>query len=120
MNRIVRDTATSPELLEARYPDGFPEDTVVANEHDKETDRIVNAYLLDREPGITGDYLTDARVGFDRQQRPIVNFTFNSEGGERFAAFTSENLNEGLAIVLDDRVYSAPTIRARISSRGQI
>ena len=92
----------------------------LAFERDKETSRVLQAYLLDAAPGITGDYLTDARVGFDRQQRPIVEFQFNAEGGRIFAEFTSANLQEQLAIVLDERVYSAPTIRARIGARGQI
>jgi preprotein translocase subunit SecD len=71
-------------------------------------------------PAITGDYLTDARVSFDRQQRPLVEFQFNTQGGQIFGELTAENVGEQLAIVLDDRVYSAPTIRSRIGSRGQI
>jgi len=118
--KIARDQDQSVELLEGRYPEGFPDDQVVALELDKETDRVIVAYLLDAEPGITGDFLTDARVGFDRQQRPIVEFQFNSEGARTFADFTAENVGENLAIVLDERVYSAPVIRSRIGARGQI
>ena len=69
---------------------------------------------------LTGDYLEDARVGFDNRQRPIVQFQFNPEGGELFRKLTGEHIGEQLAIVLDDRVYSAPVIRSRIGSRGQI
>ncbi len=118
--KIARDSDQSEALLRARYAEGLPPDTEIAFERDKETNRVLTAYLLDSTPGITGDYLTDARVNFDRQQRPIVEFQFNAEGGQIFAEFTSSNLQEPLAIVLDDRVYSAPTIRGRISARGQI
>jgi preprotein translocase subunit SecD len=118
--KIVRDQAPSEELLRARFPDGLPEATVIAYERDQETDRVLTAYLLPEEPGITGDYLTDARVGFDRQQRPVVEFQFNTEGGHIFGDQTEESVGEQLAIVLDDRVYSAPNIRTRIGSRGQI
>jgi preprotein translocase subunit SecD len=118
--KIVRDQAPSEELLRAQYPDGLPEATVIAFERDQETDRVLTAYLLPEEPGITGDYLTDARVGFDRQQRPVVEFQFNTEGGHIFGDLTEDNVGEQLAIVLDDRVYSAPNIRTRIGSRGQI
>jgi preprotein translocase subunit SecD len=59
-------------------------------------------------------------VGFDPQQRPLVNFRFNPEGGEIFGTLTEENINKPLAIVLDENVYSAPTINSRISTRGQI
>jgi preprotein translocase subunit SecD len=118
--KIVRDRDQTEELLRARLPEGLPPESVVAFERDKETDRILTAYLLDEVPAITGDYLTDARVSFDRQQRPLVEFQFNTQGGEIFGDLTADNIGEQLAIVLDDRVYSAPTIRSRIGSRGQI
>jgi preprotein translocase subunit SecD len=119
--KIVQDAAATEELLLAKYTDGkLPEDTVVAFERDKETNRILTAYQVGAEADLTGDYLTDARVGFDNQGRPLVNFTFNSSGGALFEKLTTENIGELLAIILDDRVYSAPTIQSRIGSRGQI
>ncbi len=118
--KIVRDSDQTEELLRARYEEGLPDDHVLAFERDKETDRVLTAYLLDEVPAITGDYLTDARVSFDRQQRPVVSFSFNPQGARIFGELTQENIGERLAIVLDDRVYSAPTIRSRIGSSGQI
>jgi preprotein translocase subunit SecD len=120
--KIVRDSDQSVELLEARYADrgGIGEDQVIVTEREKETERVLSAYLLDKEPAITGDYLTDARVNFDRQQRPLVEFQFNTQGGEIFGDLSAANIGKQLAIVLDDRVYSAPVIRSRIGSRGQI
>lgn len=56
----------------------------------------------------------------DRQQRPIVEFQFNSHGGEIFGKLTEEHIGDQLAIVLDDRVYRVPNIRSRIGARGQI
>jgi preprotein translocase subunit SecD len=118
--KIVRDADQTEELLRARHPDGFPDDQVLAFEREKETDRVLTAYLLDKEADVTGELLTDARVNFDRQQRPLVEFRFNSVGAERFGELTAANLQERLAIVLDDTVYSAPVIRSRIGARGQI
>ena len=119
--KIVMDIAQTEELLRAKYPDAeLPEDTTIAFERDKETDRVLTAYLVGEEADLTGDYLTDARPGFDNQQRPQVDFTFNPAGGELFQALTEENIGTQLAIILDDRVYSAPTIQSRISSRGTI
>lgn len=118
--KIVQDQAPSVELLKAKYPDGLPKGTEIATERDKETDRVLTAYLLPKKADITGEYLTDARVGFDRQQRPIVEFQFNTEGGRIFGDLTAKHVGDRLAIVLDDRVYSAPNIRTRIGSRGQI
>jgi preprotein translocase subunit SecD len=118
--KIVRAASETQELLEANYPDGLPEGTEIAFERDRESQRVLNAYLVGQTPDITGKYLTDARVGFDRQQRPLVNFTFDSQGGQIFQDLTGENVNERLAIILDDQVYSAPVIQSRISMRGQI
>jgi len=118
--KIVKDSAPNEDLLRAKYKDGLPAGTKIATERDKETDRVLTAYLLPEQASITGEYLQDARVGFDRQQRPVVEFQFNSEGGRIFGDLTGEHINERLAIVLDDRVYSAPNIKSRIGSRGQI
>jgi len=119
--KIVRDTAPTEELMRAKFPDGeLPENTTIAFERDTETDRVLTAYLVGVEADLTGDYLTDARPGFDNQQRPQVDFAFNPAGGELFQVLTEENIGSQLAIILDDRVYSAPTIQSRISSRGTI
>ena len=118
--KIVKDSDQTEELLRARYAGGLPEGTEIGFEREKETDRILRAYLLDEKPAITGDYLVDARVNFDRQNRPLVEFNFNTEGARIFGDLTEANVGQLLAIVLDDRVYSAPVIRSRIGSRGQI
>ncbi len=119
--KIVLDIAQTEELLRDRFPDGeLPDDTTIAFERDRETNRVLTAYLVGKEADLTGDYLTDARPGFDNQQRPQVDFTFNPAGGELFQALTEENIGSQLAIILDDRVYSAPTIQSRISTRGTI
>ncbi len=118
--KIVTDSAATAELLEAKYPDGLPEGQVIALEKHIETHEVLAAYLVSKEPALTGDYLDDARVGFDAQNRPLVNFTFNPEGGKIFRELTSSNLQEPLAIILDNNVRSAPTIQSQISTRGQI
>jgi preprotein translocase subunit SecD len=118
--KIVIDQDVSEELLRARYPDGIGDDRVISLQRNRETERVEAAYLVPKAADITGDYLEDARVGFDPQQRPLVNFRFNPEGGEIFGALTEANVGEPLAIVLDHNVYSAPRINSRISTRGQI
>ena len=118
--KIVRETAQSEELLRAKHPNGLPTDTKIAFERDKESQRVLSAFLVGVQPDLTGDYLEDARVGFDNRQRPIVTFQFNPQGGEIFQKLTGEHIGSQLAIVLDERVYSAPVIRSRIGSRGQI
>lgn len=66
--------------------------------------------------GITGRYLSRAQVTFDPNTRvPTVGLTFNSEGRDLFAKVTKEHKGEILAIVLDGKVISAPTIQSEIT-----
>ncbi|MFP6639579.1 MAG: protein translocase subunit SecD, partial [Myxococcota bacterium] len=61
-----------------------------------------------------------ARLSYDPQQRAVVDFRFNPEGGRLFGEITEANIGEPLAIILDEKVYSAPVIRGRITTQGQI
>ena len=116
----MTDSDQSEEALRKRHPDGIPADQMIVKQVDKVTKRETGAFLVPKVADITGDYLEDARVQFDQQQRPIVEFTFSPEGGELFGALTEKSRNKQLAIILDENVYSAPVIRARISTRGMI
>ncbi len=79
-------------------------------------------YLVERRVMVAGDDLTDAQPSFDqRTNEPIVTFRFNVNGARRFAAVTQENVGRPFAIVLDNRVISAPVIREPIlGGAGQI
>jgi SecD/SecF fusion protein len=79
-------------------------------------------YLLRETPVVKGEELTDAKPGFHPQtSQPIVDFTFNNAGARKFAKFTREHIDKPFAIVLDDKVISAPEIRSEIpSGRGYI
>jgi preprotein translocase subunit SecD len=70
---------------------------------------------------VSGDQLTDAKQGFDQDGRAIVNITFNTAGARRFGRVTQENVNKPFAIILDDKVLSAPNINEPIlGGRAQI
>jgi SecD/SecF fusion protein len=70
---------------------------------------------------VAGEDLTDAQAGFDQNSQPDVNFTFNLRGGQLFGRVTSENIQRRFAIVLDNKVISAPVIQSPITGgRGQI
>ncbi len=71
---------------------------------------------------VDGADLTDARAGTSPESGDwVVNFTFNSVGARRFADISRANVNHRFAIVLDDKVISAPVIREAITGgRGQI
>jgi preprotein translocase subunit SecD len=77
--------------------------------------------LLKKETLLTGEYLSEARVNFDQSTgRPEVGIKFNTKGSRIFAKITEQNINKRLAIVLDDEVYSAPTIQSKIIGEGRI
>lgn len=118
--KIVIDSDSTREQLMARHPGGVGPDEVIVLQTDQESGATLGAYLVPRVADITGDYLDDARLQFDQQQRPIVEFRFNPAGGEIFGRLTETNKNKLLSIILDNNVYSAPTIRGRITTRGQI
>ncbi len=78
-------------------------------------------YLVNEIPVLDGSMLTDASVGFDQNNRPVINFTLNAEGAEIFGDFTGRSVGKRLAVVLDGKVYSAPNINERIGGgSGQI
>jgi preprotein translocase subunit SecD len=83
---------------------------------DQETGRVrLVPYLVKKEVLLTGDLLTEARVGFDQLNQPDVSIKFNSEGARIFEDITAKNVGKRLAIILDNSVYSAPVIRERIA-----
>lgn len=78
-------------------------------------------YTLEEAPVVTGEDLTDARPGFDQNGQPSVDFRFNPSGAKRFGAYTAANVGQPFAIVLDNKVISAPVIRQAITGgSGQI
>ena len=79
-------------------------------------------YAVRRRVEVDGANLTDARAGQDsRTGEWVVNFAFDSIGTRRFAEITRANTGRPFAIVLDDKVITAPVIREPITGgRGQI
>ena len=77
-------------------------------------------YLVNRAGGITGTHLRNARQTIDEYNQPAVGFTMTNEGATRFGRLTGENVGRQLAIILDNRVQSAPVIESRIEREGQI
>ncbi|MDI6809906.1 MAG: protein translocase subunit SecD [Candidatus Eisenbacteria bacterium] len=75
-------------------------------------------YVLDREPLLTGSAVANAIMGFGLEEMapnaPGVSLTMTGKGGAKFAKLTGNNVGRELAIVLDNKVRSAPVIRERI------
>jgi preprotein translocase subunit SecD len=79
-------------------------------------------YLIEKRVLVSGADLVDAQPGFDqRSSEPIVSFRFNTSGARKFAEATQQNVGKPFAIVLDNKVISAPVIREPIlGGSGQI
>lgn len=76
---------------------------------------------LKRQTIVSGDQLIDAKQEFDQNQQVVVGFTFDSQGGRRFAQTTQQNTGKPFAIIVDGQVISAPNINEPIlGGRGQI
>lgn len=74
-----------------------------------------SAIAVKRLGGIRGDQLTNAQQTNNQQtNEPVVNITFNTEGGAKFAKLTTQNTGKQFAIILDGKVLSAPTINEPI------
>lgn len=71
-------------------------------------------YLLRAIPVLDGSMLTDAKVGFDEGNQPVINFSLNGQGAKIFGDFTGQYVGKRMAVVLDNKVYSAPVINERI------
>jgi len=70
---------------------------------------------------MTGEYLEDAQAQRDPQfGQPEVSFTLSRQGGRIFERATSAHVGDAMAIVLDDRVISAPVIQTQIGMNGRI
>ncbi len=63
---------------------------------------------------LTGEALSDAYVDSNSYGQPQIAFSLNVDGGKRFGIITGDNIGRNLAIILDGKVYSAPTIQSRI------
>ena len=76
---------------------------------------------------VNGGFLKGARTGMDDTGGTLVNFTFNSRGGQLFAGLTGDNVPDKvtgfqrkLGIILSGYLYSAPNIKSTIHDRGSI
>lgn len=105
IQRIVEEEAGDAELLMGKTEPEFP---------------YIPVYLVNKEAELTGETIVDARQQMGSSYDPSavgkfeVSLTFNDEGARIFSRVTGANLGKRLAIILDRRVQSAPTIQAKI------
>jgi preprotein translocase subunit SecD len=112
--RMVDTTVSPDQALAGRVP---PDSEVLPSAEAPNQPYVVKKQVL-----VSGGDLIDAQPGFDqRSGQPIVSFRFNTSGSRKFAQATTENVKQPFAIVLDNKVISAPVIQEPITGgSGQI
>jgi len=105
--KLVDDTADPAQVAQGIAPPGSQ---ILPFENPEDGRGIV----VHRQVMINGEQLVDAQQGYDRDNRPVVNISFNTQGGRKFARATQEYVTKRFAIIVDGKVQSAPRINEPI------
>jgi preprotein translocase subunit SecD len=118
--KIVEDSSSSRDSLLQAHGGKIP-DNMQLVEGTGETAGQPVYYLVRKEAVITGRDLKSARAGVDPQTNgPEIQFNLNPQGAEKFKRETGRSIGRQLAIILDNRVESAPVIQSQIADNGRI
>jgi protein-export membrane protein SecD len=104
---------TSLSLEDARRGRLPPADQILPTEEGRAGRVGPPAYVVHKRVVVGGDTLVDAQPTFQNNE-PVVSFRFDAAGAKRFGDATRENVGKPFAIVLDNKVISAPVIREPI------
>ena len=96
-------------------PEDLEENTEIRYHHE-----TGNWYVLESPVLLSGHNIEDSRPSTGSAFNIVVLMTFDSEGSNKFAKITGEHIGEHLAILLDDKVQSAPVIRTQIRRNAMI
>jgi preprotein translocase subunit SecD len=118
--KIVEKMGSSEKELLLEYDGELPDDLQILPGERHEGRTIY--YVVQKYAKVTGSMLADARpsMGGKTGVDPVVQFSFNETGGDKFYELTSKNNGRQLAIVLDNEVISAPQIQSAIRNSGEI
>ena len=119
---VVRAAPSEEALLETSGGK-VPEDSEVVTGDVEDIEGRVSGkeyYLVKKASVVSGRDLRNARRSQDQYGQPAVSFTLNPEGAKKFGAYTGAHIGDRMAIVLDAKVRSAPTIQGHITDSGII
>ncbi len=98
-----------------------PPGVEVLPEIDPDDEQVTRSWMaVTRSAAVTGGDLQDARPSQGEWGDTVVSFTLRVSAADRFGEFTRTNIGRQMAVVLDDKIRTAPTIEGAISTHGQI
>ena len=100
---LVDETANIEKAANGHVPNGSM--VIQSDENGQQSLMVIKKKVI-----VSGDELNNAFVSFNKDSMPAVNFSFNHIGAKKFAEATSKNRGKRLAIVLDEKILSAPVI----------
>jgi len=116
---LLHPRVSAEEAMRGRIPPGAK---LLPDAEEKDPSGNPRMYLIQKKVMVSGENLVDSQPSFDqRTNEPVVTFRFDSVGGRKFGNVTGKNVGRIFAIVLDNKVISAPVIREPIlGGTGQI
>src|SRR4051812_14008751 len=110
--QLVDQNVSVEDARRGRLPPG--DEVMPSQEGRSKSSSGPESYIVRKRIMVGGDALVDAQATFQNNE-PVVSFKFDSTGGKRFGDATRENVGKPFAIVLDNKVISAPIIREPIT-----
>ena len=114
---VIQEASTQQLLFSKFGKDKIGTEFIIYESPDSESDK----YLITKFfTPLLGSSIKDAYVAYDQLNRPYVAFSLDSKGTEIFSKMTQDNIGKKIAVVLDGKVKSAPTVQDQIFGRGSI
>ena len=124
LKQLIKNTKVQKKLDSANGKILFSEQAKELNPNS--TEKFYRLYYLENQPELTGGIVEEAKadlgtMGSGSAGQSIVSLSMNNEGSRIWSRVTGANIGERIAIVLDNKVHMAPSIREKIpSGRTQI
>ena len=117
--RAVHETLHPDTTPINKYPVGY--EVLAEESEDRQTGEVIERRMFVKLiPEATGEIVDDAYMSQTQTGGFQVNLEMTSEGADILAAVTEKMIGKPLAIVLDGKLYSAPTVNGVLAKRAQI
>jgi preprotein translocase subunit SecD len=113
---------TAQAVYDSLPPAARADVDILQGSREDEMGRVVGTeyYAVRKQVPVSGRDLKNARVQKGRVGEPVIGFTLTPDGAPKFGQLTGTNVGKFLAIVLDNKVVSAPKINSKIEDQGVI